>query len=124
MKLVPNKQLLVNAPFKSTKFKKKELCVDNKVRETIGDVYCPTCIKEKCVYISSKKTTSFYDCKKFTTCCHVLNIILRTKNRHLCSLAVTVPIVLQEKRVATMNKKNHLLFEEISPPIRSKQIRI
>ena len=55
MNLVPNKQLLLIAPFQSTKYGKKDLCVDNKVRETIGDVYCPTCRNEKCVYISTKK---------------------------------------------------------------------
>ena len=38
MNLVPNKQLLLNVPFQSTKYRKKELCVDNRVRETIGDV--------------------------------------------------------------------------------------
>ena len=73
MNLVPNKQLLLNVPFQSTKYRKKELCVDNKVRKTIGDVYCPTCRNEKCVYISTNKTTSFYDCKKCKACCNVLN---------------------------------------------------
>ena len=57
MNLVPNKQLLVNAPFQSTKDGKKELFVDNNLQETIGGVYCPTCGNEKCVYISTKKTT-------------------------------------------------------------------
>ena len=42
MNLVPKKQLLVNVPFQSTKYKKKQLCVDNKVRKAIGDVHCPT----------------------------------------------------------------------------------
>ena len=51
MNLLPNKQLLLNVPFQSTKEGKKELCVDNKVQETIGDVYCPTCTNKKCVYI-------------------------------------------------------------------------
>ena len=74
MNLVPNKQLLLNVPFQSTKFRKKELCVDNKVQETLGDAYCPTCRNEKIVYISSNKTTIFHDCKKCKTCCHVLNI--------------------------------------------------
>ena len=50
------------------------MCVDNKERGIIGDVYCPICRNEKCVYISSNKTTSFYDCKKYKACCHVLNI--------------------------------------------------
>ena len=72
MNLVPNKQLLLYVPFQSTNYRKKELCVDN--IKTIGDVYCPTCRNEKCVYISTKKTTRFYDCKKCKACCHVLNI--------------------------------------------------
>ena len=48
--------------------------MDNRVRETIGDVYCPAYKNEKCVYISTNKTTSFYDCKKCKACCNVLNI--------------------------------------------------
>ena len=74
MNLVPNKQLLFNIPLQSAKYRKKELYVDKKVRETIGDVYCPTCRNEKCVYISTKKSTSFYDCKKCKACCNVFNI--------------------------------------------------
>ena len=73
MNLVPNK-LLLNVPFQSTKIRKKELCVDNKVRETIGDVYCRTRRNIKCFYIPTKKTTSFYDCKTCKACCTVLNI--------------------------------------------------
>ena len=53
MNLVPNKQLLLNVPFQPTKYWKKELCVDNKKRETIGDVFCPTCRNEKFVYTST-----------------------------------------------------------------------
>ena len=54
--------------------RKKELCVDNRVRESIGDVYCQTCRNAKCVYISTNKTTSFYDCKKCKACYNALNI--------------------------------------------------
>ena len=74
MSLVPNKQLLLNVPFQSTNYGKKGLSVDNKLREPIGDVYCPTCRNEKCVYISTNKTTCFYDSKKCKTCCNVLNV--------------------------------------------------
>ena len=74
MNLLTDKQFLLKVQFQSTKYRKKELCVDNKVRETIGDVYCPTCRNEKCVYISTNKVTSFYDCKKCKACCNVLNI--------------------------------------------------
>ena len=75
--MLPDKQFLLNAPFQSTKYGKKELCVDIKVRETIGDVYCPTCRTEKCVYLSTNKTTSFYDCKNCKACCNVMNIPFR-----------------------------------------------
>ena len=77
MNLLPNKQLLLNVPFQPTKYRKKELCVDNKVRETIGDVYCPTCRSEKCVYLSTNETTSFYDCKKCKACSNVFSIPLK-----------------------------------------------
>ena len=62
------------------------MCVDNKVRETIGDVYCPTCINEKCVYISTNETTSFYDCKKCKACCNVLNILFRDQKPTIMSI--------------------------------------
>ena len=39
--------------------------------------------------------------------------VLRTKYRQLCCLAVTVHIVLQERRVATTKKKNDLYFWRI-----------
>ena len=42
MKLLNNKQLLLNVPFQLTQFRKKKLCVDKTLQETIGDVYCPT----------------------------------------------------------------------------------
>ena len=77
--MVPDKQVLLNVPFQSTKFGKKELCVDN--IKTIGDVYCPTCRNEKYVYTSTNKTTSFYDCKKCKACCHVLNIPFRDQKQ-------------------------------------------
>ena len=48
---------------------------------------------------------------------------LRTKNRQWCCLAVTVHIVLEEGRVAITKKKNHIHFEEFSPPTTTKHIR-
>ena len=74
MNVLPDKQMFINVPIQSTKYRKNQLCVDNKVQETIGDVYCPTCRNRKCVHKSTKKATSFYDCKKCKACCHVLNI--------------------------------------------------
>ena len=84
MNLVPNKQLKLNVLIHSTKYVKKELCLDNKVRETIGDMYSPTRRKEKCVYISTNKTTSFYHCKKWKACCNVLNIPFKDQKPTIC----------------------------------------
>ena len=72
MNLLHDKQLFNKVAFQSTKYRNKDLSVDN--IKTIADVYFPTCTNEKCVYISTKKTTIFYDCKKCEACCHVLNI--------------------------------------------------
>ena len=77
--MLPDKQLFIIVPFQSTKYRKIELRVDNKVQKTIGDVFCPGCRNEKCVYISTNKTTSFYDCKKCKACCHVLNILFKVQ---------------------------------------------
>ena len=117
------KKLLIKVPFQSTTYRNKELCVDNNVWETIGDVCCPTCRNEKCVSLSTDRTTSFYGCKKCEACCHVWIFLLWTRKRQFCCLAVMVHIVLRERRVATTKKKNQLFFEEISPPITTKQIR-
>ena len=73
--MLNDKQFFKKVPVQSTNYRKKELCVDN--INTIGDVYCPTCRNEKCVYLSTNKTTSFYDCEKCKACCHVLNIPFR-----------------------------------------------
>ena len=101
--MVPDKQVLVNVAFQSTKFGKKELCVDN--IKTIGDVYCRTCRNEKCVYISTNKTTSFYDCKKCKACCHVLNIPFKDQKPTITLFGGF--IVLQERRVAITRSQFH-----------------
>ena len=75
--MLHDNQLFNKVPFQSTKYRNKELRVDNKVRETNGDMYCPTCRNEKCVYLSTNETTSSYDCKKCKTCCNVLNVPFR-----------------------------------------------
>ena len=59
MNLVPNKQLLLNVPFQSIKYRKKELCVDSKERETFGDVYCPKCkMKSLFTFLPIKRPVS------------------------------------------------------------------
>ena len=102
--------MLIDVPFQSTKYGKKELCLDDKVLEAIGGMYCPTCRNEKCVYISTNKTTSFYDCKKCRACCNVLNIPFRDQKPTIMLFGVTVHIALQERRVAITKKESHLHF--------------
>ena len=108
MKLVPNKQLLPNVPFQSTKYGKNELCVDKKVRETIGDVFCPTCSNEKSVYISANTTTSFYVCRKCKACCHVLNIPVKDQKPTNMLFGGDGTYCIEKKRVTTTKKKSHL----------------
>ena len=123
MNLVPNKQLLLNVPFKLTKYRKKELFVDNKVRETIGDVHCPTCRNEKCVYISTSKTTSFYDCKKTKACCNVLNFPFRDQKPTFMLFGGDGTHCFGTKTSRDYEKKTISIFEEISPPITTKHFR-
>ena len=47
---------------------------DNEDQVTVGDVSCPTCENEECDFISTKKSSSFYDCKKCKTSRHVPDI--------------------------------------------------
>ena len=119
MNFLPDKQMFFNNPFQLTNCRKEEMCVDNKVGVTFGDVYCPTWRNEKCVYISTNKTTSFYDCKKSKACCNVLNFPFKDQK----PTNVTVLLVLQESRVATTKKKTIYIFGEISPPITTKHSR-
>ena len=123
MKLVHNKKLLLNVPFQSTKYRKKDLCVDNKVRETIGDVYCPTCRNEKCVYISTKNTSSVDDCKKCTACCNVLNILFKDKKPTNMLFGGYGTHCFAKKTSRDCGKKTISIFEVMSPPITTKHIQ-
>ena len=122
--LVPNKQLLLNVPLQSTKYKKKDLCVDNKVQGTIGDVYCPACRTEKWVLISTNRTPSFYDCKKCKTCCHALNIPFKDQTPTIMLFSGDGTHCFVRKASCDYEKLKAIsIFKEISPPITAKHIR-
>ena len=61
MNLVPNKQLLLNVPFQSTKYRKKEICEDNKYER----------LSEMCIvqHVEMKSVFTFQRIKRldFTT---------------------------------------------------------
>ena len=117
MNLVHDKQLFNKVPFQSTKYRKKELSVDN--IKTIGDVYCPTCSNEKRVYLSTNKTSSFYDCKKCKACYRVLNIPFKDQKPTFMLFGGDGTHCLHESRL----RKAISIFEVFSLPITTKHIR-
>ena len=121
MNLLPDKQLFLNVPFQLTKNRKKELCVDDTIRETIVDVYCPTCRNEKCVHVSTNQATSFYDGKKCKACCNVLIIPFKGQKPTNMLFGGDGTHCLHESRLR--KRKTISLFEEIPQPITTKHIR-
>ena len=98
--------------------------MDNKVREIIGDVYCPTCRNEKCVYISINRTTSFYDCKKCKACCHVLNIPFKDQKPSINLFGGDGTHCFARRTSCNYKKEKTIsIFKKISPPIKTKHIR-
>ena len=126
MNLVPNKQLLLNVAFQLTKYRKKELCVDNKVRETIGD-------SEMCIvqHVEIKSLFTFQPIKRLVSttvkrakpAATFWIFLLRSKNRQYCCLAVTVHVVCNKDESWLRKRKAISIFEEISPPITTKHSR-
>ena len=110
MNLLPDEPLFVFVPFQSIKNRKKELCVDNKVPETIGDVCCPTCRNEKCVYLPTNETSSFHNCRKCKACSHLLNVPFKDQKPTIMLFGVMVHNALQGKRVVVFEKKTLLRF--------------
>ena len=47
------------------------------IQDVIRDVYCLACPNEKCVHLSTNKTSNFYDCEKCEACSHVVNVPLK-----------------------------------------------
>ena len=83
---------------------------ENQVQKTNGGVYCPTFGNGKCVYIQPIKRQVSTTVKSSKPAATFRIFLLRSKNRQLCCLAVTVHIDLPERRVAITKKRIHLLF--------------
>ena len=115
----PTNNCSLMSHFNQPNIEKKELSVDDKVRETIGDVYCPTCRNEKCVYISTSQTTIFYDCKKCKACCNVLNIPFKAQKPTIMLFGGDGTHCFHESRL----QRTISIFEKIPPPITIKHIR-
>ena len=114
--MLHDKQMFNKNPIQSNNYRRKEMCVDN--IKTIGDEYCPTCRKEKCVYISTNKTTS---CKKCKACCHALKIPFKDQKPTITLFGGDGTHQFAKK--SSRDYKKNLFFEEISPPITTKHIR-
>ena len=117
MNFLPDKQSLLNVPFQPTKCRKKELCMDNKIQETTGVVHCPTSRNEKCAYVSTNETTSFYDCKKCEGCCHVLNFPFKDHKPTIKSFGgdVTHCFARKTSRVYEKEKSSPFLKKFLRP---------
>ena len=124
MNLLHDKQLFINVPFKSTKNRKKELCVDSKVQDSIGVVCFPTCRSENSVYLSTNKTSSFYDCKKCKTCCHVWNISFKDPKTDNFVVWRGWHTILRQKDESWLRKLITISsFDETSPQITKNHTR-
>ena len=107
-KMLHDKQLFHKVPFQSTKYRNKELCADN--IKTLGNVYCPTRRVKSLFTFQPIKPLVFPTVKSAKPAATLWIFLWRIKNWQICCLVVMEPIVLQERRVATTKKKNHLLF--------------
>ena len=96
--------------FSQPNIERKNYVWTNKVREAIGDVYCPTCGIEKFVYVSTKKTTSFYDCKNCKACCNVLNIPFEDQKPTIMLFGGDATHCFARKTSRDYEKKTYLLF--------------
>ena len=73
MNFVPKKQLLVNAPFQSAKYRKN--CVWTIKYERLLEMCIVQDVEMKSVFTFQPiKRLVSTNCKKWKTCCHVLNI--------------------------------------------------
>ena len=110
MNLAPNKQILLNAPFQSTNYRKKELWWKTRY-ERLSDICIVQHVEMTSVFtfqpIKRLVSTTVKSPKPAAT---FRIFLLRTKNRQLCCLAVTVHIIFQERRVAATKKKKPFPF--------------
>ena len=118
-KLLPEKQMFINVPFQSTKNRKKDICVGNKVQKFIGDVYCPRRRIEKCVYFSTK-TPNLYEFRKCKAFSHLLNFPFKDQKPTIMFFGGKGPHCSARKASCDCGRKTISIFEEVSPPITIK----
>ena len=88
-----------------------------------GEVFCPTCPNEKCVYLSANKNSSFHDCKKCKACSFVLNNPFTEKNTGNCFFG-GVGTQCFARKTSLDNEKNTLsILNTFLPPITIKHSR-
>ena len=110
MNLLPEKQMFLNVPTQTDKHRKKEMCVTTKYRRLL-EICIVQHVELKSVFTFQPTRTPVYSTVKGAKpdlTCQI--ITLRTKNRQICCFMVMVHNPLQEKRVLTTKKRNHLYF--------------
>ena len=120
-KFVPEKQLFINVPFQSTKYKK------NWGSTTMYKIVLEMCIVQhvemKSVF-TIQPNSSFYHCKKSKACCHVLNIPFKDQKPTIMLFWWWWYNLICKKNEPGLRKRETIsICEEIPPPITIKHTR-
>ena len=105
-----------NDQFRFLRFGKGILICEERrkwIQDIIGDVFCPKCSNEKCVYLSTNLTSGIYDCKECKACSPVLNVLFQGQKLTIMLFGYDGTLFLQEKRAKTTKKKKNLIYSEI-----------
>ena len=110
---LPDKRMFSNIPLQSVDYSKRDsfaLYVNNKIQEIIVVVYCLTLRNEKCVYISTNKTSGFKDCDKCKASCHLLKIPPKEKQPTLALFDGDVTYFSYKTTNRAYGQPSHLLM--------------
>ena len=93
------------------------------IQDVIRVVYCPNSPTGKCVYLSTNKASSFYDCKKCEACFHEMNIPFKDQKPTVMLFGVDGTNCFARSSSRDYEKKIHFHFQEVSQPITTKHNR-
>ena len=117
MNLLVEQQLFNNVPFQSTKWKKKEMCVDKKLQQNNGDVYCWTCRIENFFKFQPIKRQIFRTAKSAKPAVIIWVVLSFTKINNYVFCWQWHTLFCQNDETWLQKWKTISFSEEISPQI-------
>ena len=88
------------------------------IQDVIGDVFCPTCTKEKCPHLSANKKSSFYNRRKCDVGSHVPNIKFMGQKRTITMFGGDDTHCFAKRNELELQKGKTISFiEDIYQPI-------